>query len=897
MLEPISPSPQPAPRPVPPLVGEEAEDRVDLAKWPPDDDGAPGGGAPQLPGGGAPGSYDMGDGNFKKGRFNPFVILIGLVAVIGGVLFLFIGLKKDAEKLTVEQVEQRKKATFVLPKDEQLPKWREWAASEASDELVQESLKQLAFARDPAGVDLAMKALTRPSEPIQSMAATCLSEYGLPTAEKAKGALMQALPKAGPGAKPQIAWALVVLGEASAFDQIMVLYRAGHLSKVQRLGGGVAFDPEKLVKLIDTDKLATMAGDESGAVRQLVATVLSRNAAPKYTDALIKLVQDSDAEIARQAAPGLGKIGDQRAREPLISALKKTDKESRKKYLHALKDGIGCEGLLLALGSNDSDVEKAWFQTKVVFDLIRELQDPRCGDALGKFIETKPHIHWQTEAATAMAEIGDVRAVPTLAKRLRMDPLKIYSDQYDHEQLLKRDDQERVVATRMIADLAAMHPDKREYIRKEGEDAVIFWIHEMPSPHANGLRALAAMESTKDITAFRKWADPAKPLPLEGQQPPFPEEWVVAQSAMRYVGWLKDEQSWAVLEKSLTRRDPKLDVTMDGLMAGGLAILGMTLRALGVGAADGMAQWQDPRGFKPLLKYIEEPKENEQARMSACAALPWVGSKEDMLEVAKKVQEYKKADKADSQRRACLLEAFIRRPIPGVSSALLPMLNAEATLETRHQVGAAIGKTGFDKDVEAKLFELLKTDSLLTDAALALILGGSPDTAKRAVAMFADKPKATVEELQNLWYDAFGYWSHEDLNSGRIFKWVDNAIAIQQVELKGVPQDWAPFLLMKQFDNLQFDNGPHSFTRVVLRQRLMQMAKDTSKKELMEGAIRTLKFMKEQGVLMALRDEKGPTGELAAAAYFELMNPKVITDVKVPESAGDKAGGGKGKKE
>ncbi len=889
MLEPIPPSPQPAPRPVPPLAGETPLERVHFAIGGPDG----GGGNPQLPGGGAPGSYDMGDGNFKKGRFNPFVILVGLVAVIGLGLFLFIGLKKDAEKLTVEQVEDRKKATFILPKDEQLPKWREWAAGDASDELVAESLKQLAFAKDPAGVDLAIKALARPSEPIQSMAATCLTEYGLPMAESAKGPLMQALAKAGPGAKPQIAWALVVLGEAASFDQIMVLYRAGHLSKVQRLGGGVAFDPEKIVKLIDTDKLATYAGDESGAVRQLVATVLSRNASAKYTDVLIKLVQDSDAEIARQAAPGLGKIGDQRAREPLVAALKKTDKESRKKFLHALKDGIGCEGLLLAMASNDDGVEKAWFQTKVILDLVRELQDPRCGDALLKYIETKPHIHWQTEAATAMAEIGDVRAVPTLAKRLRMDPLKIYSDQYDHEQLLKRDDQERVVATRMIADLAVMHPDKHEYLQKEGEDAVIFWIHEMPSPHANGLRALAAMGSTKDITAFRKWADPAKPLPLEGQQPPFPEEWVIAQSAMRYVGWLKDEQSWGVLERSLTRRDPKLDVTMDGLMAGGLAILGMSLRALGVGAADGMAQWQNPKGFKPLLKYIEEPKENEQSRLSACAALPWVGSKEDMLEVAKKVQEYNKPDKADSQRRGCLLEAFIRRPIQGTAAALLPMLNPEASLETRHQVAVAVGKTGFDNDVEQKLFEMMKSESLVTDAALALILGGSTDTAKRAVATFSDRPKATIEELQNLWYDAFGYWSHEDLSSGRIFKWVDNAVGIQQVELKGVPQDWAPFLLMKQFDNLQFDNGPHSFTRVVLRHRLMQMARDTSKKELMEGAIRTLKFMKEQGVLLALRDDKGPTGELASAAYFELMNPKVITGVKVPEGA---EGEGKGKK-
>ena len=40
-----------------------------------------------------------------------------------------------------------------------------------------------------------------------------------------------------------------------------------------------------------------------------VATVLSRNAASKYTEPLIALVKDTDRDIAAQAAPGLGKIG------------------------------------------------------------------------------------------------------------------------------------------------------------------------------------------------------------------------------------------------------------------------------------------------------------------------------------------------------------------------------------------------------------------------------------------------------------------------------------------------------------------------------------------------------------------------------------------------------------
>jgi hypothetical protein len=46
-------------------------------------------------------------------------------------------------------------------------------------------------------------------------------------------------------------------------------------------------------------------------------------------------------------------------------------------------------------------------------------------------------------------------------------------------------------------------------------------------------------------------------------------------------------------------------------------------------------------------------------------------------------------------------------------------------------------------------------------------------------------------------------------------------------------------------------------------------------KEKRAGALRTLKFMKEQGVLLALREEKGEAGQLAARTYHELMNPKL----------------------
>ena len=852
---------------------------VNLAKWPPDDD------MPAAPrgGGGVPAGFDSGDGNFKKGRFAPMAILVGLLAAGGLAAFLLIGGTQAANKLTIEQGEEQKKAIFVKPKPEQIPDWRKWAASDASEELRAEALKQLAWAKDPEGVKLAIDSLSVPSEPIQGMAALALAEYGRPLGEPAKDALMLALKKAGPGAKPQIAWALVVLGEARAFDDIMALYRAGLLSKVQRLGGGTAFDPDRMIQLVSLDKLASMAGDTSPAVRQLVATILSQNAEPKWTETLITLVKDSDPEVSRQAAPGLGKIGEPKAREPLVAALKTADKDSRNKFLEALRDGVGTDGLVLALSSVvTEDAALAYYQKKQIFDMIDKLNDPRGGNALYAFLESKPHMHFQTRAAVALAQIGDIRGVPTLAKRLRMDPLKLYTDQNDWEMMLKRDDNERVVAARMIADLAMLHPEKRQVISEQAEDGVIFWIHEMPSPHANGLRALAAMESTKDIGNLRKWSNPKDPLPKEGQQPPMPEEWVVAQSALRYVGWLKDAPSYNVLIKSLTRRPKDLDVTMDGLLQGGVAILGMSLRAIGVGAADGLSEWRDRKAFKPLLDYIEDPQNNEQSRFQACAALAWVAEKEDFLQIAKKISDYKGNEKPDEVRRACLLEALIQRPVPGTAGALVSLMNPQSAVETRHQVARAIAKGGFDQSVETQLFTMMSDDEMMNDAALALILGGTPETAARAVALYAGKRKEALEELGDLWYRSFGYWSQEDLESGLLFKYVDNAEAISKLSVRQTQQEWARVLLMKQFDNLIFDNGPHSFTRVVLRSRLYQMAKgdDAAKRG---GAIRALKFMSEQGVLLALRDESGPAGEQARAAYFELMNPKVVTGVNIPD--------------
>jgi HEAT repeat protein len=863
------------------------------AKWPPDDSDLPGG--PPAPAGG--GFSD--EGNFKRGRFRPMAILVGVLIAALFALFLWLGVKQDSQKMTVDAVSKEKKNIFVLPLKDQIPLWRKWAASSAELALQQEALIQLAWAGDAEGVALATKALAQPDHRVKGVAAQVLAYYGSPRADSAKPALLEALKTADDSDRPQVVWALVELKEPAAFTQAMDQYRKGFLTKVERLGGGIAFDPERLAGLVSLDELAKLAGDESASVRQLVATVLSRNASPKWTSALIQLVKDKDVEVGREAANGLGRIGDETARAPLLEALASADKDSRQRFLEALRDGIGGEGLVLALDSVKKEpAETNWFQTKQIMEMLRELSDPSAADALVKWIEkARPMLHWQGEAGTRLAEIGDVRGAKYIGERLLADPLKLYKLEHfweaDEGGHLSRTDLPRVVGTRMLADLAIMHPEKRDELKAAAEDPVLLWIKDRPQPHANGLRFLAAIGSEKALKPMREWAFPAVELPKEGQQPPFPAAFETAQSALRYIGRMKDDASFPrLIEQFKRKKDPKMDITQEGLQGAGLAMTGMALRAVAYGAAQGLAEWGDPRAVKPLTDLIEDETWHEEARQAACEALAWCADDKTMLDVARKAKEF--ASKKEPRKQligACYASALALKPVPGAASELADLLSQDVELGVRLAVARAIGIGGFDEGTQAKLFEKLKDVELRNQAALALILGGSTETAARTVAMYGDYDKSVLDDLKDHYYRAFGYWSDEDFKRGNLYRYVANAEAVARVKVADAPQEWARQRLQAQFDNLKFDNGPHSETRVVLRYRLWQAAKggDSAQKK---GAIDTLKFMKEKGVLMALRREQGETGDLARRAFHELMNPKATVAEDLSALAPSKGGKG-----
>ena len=815
------------------------------------------------------------DDDFRPKR-NPLAFVLGTLLVAGAGFGIYKAVEADAAKVSPEQATQTRKELQMRPKADQLVDWRRWAAREDVPLLQQEAFAQLAWAKDDEGLKLIVQGLSSVDHRIRSRAGQALLEYGREASSTVRAPLLKALSEADDSDKPQLVWALATIGAEEAFDATLAEYRAGHLGKLQRLDESPAFNADTLSSMVGLDRIAAIAGDDSESVRQLVATVLARTADPKWTDVLIKLVGDASIDVAREAAVGLGKIATDAATKPLVEALAKANKESRAKFLEALRDGIGTPGLVLALATVQKDTaDREKFQTKQLFDMMKELEDPRAGEALAAFASAPTHPHWRVEAALRMAAVGDLRALPHLAWRLEQDPLKLYDAKSDPE--YRRDDNERVYAARMIADLAVLNPDKADLIRDQTERAVLHWATDLPQPHANAMRALAAMGSKEGLAKIKAWADPPGELPKPGFQGQMPDTFSTAQSALRYVGWSKDENTFGLFSKQIARKPEKLDITMEALQQGGIAILGMTLRALEVGAAQGMSELGAAKATPVLTKFIEDAQENEQARLEGGSALGWVMSDADADKLVDKVVALKKPDPRAVVVRTAFLEALLRHGAPASGKKLLDLLDPSIDLAVRHNVARALGMSGLDPALVPALLEKAKTPELRGDAVLALLLGGTEDDAQRAMAILNDGRPEEIEELKQAFEGSFSYWTSRNFEHGGVARWARNAEAATRVRVFGMYPEWPRALLSHSLVGLEFDNGPHSMTRVQFRVRLVRDARsgDAQKRQ---NALSVLEFTKERGPLLSMRTEPSPLGDLARAAYFRVMNPRLTVE-------------------
>ena len=151
---------------------------------------------------------------------------------------------------------------------------------------------------------------------------------------------------------------------------------------------------------------------------------------------------------------------------------------------------------------------------------------------------------------------------------------------------------------------------------------------------------------------------------------------------------MHDEESFDKLVEQFERKkDKKMDITEEGLMGAGLAMLGMALRAVAYGAAEGLAEWGEVETVEPvedkLFEFIEDPLWHEEARFAACNALAWIGNDKTMKKVAEKVAKFA-ADKDPKQQLigACYAQTLARRPTPRSCPMLVDLLAARAWRST-----------------------------------------------------------------------------------------------------------------------------------------------------------------------------------------------------------------------
>jgi hypothetical protein len=297
--------------------------------------------------------------------------------------------------------------------------------------------------------------------------------------------------------------------------------------------------------------------------------------------------------------------------------------------------------------------------------------------------------------------------------------------------------------------------------------------------------------------------------------------------------------------------------------------------------------------FDKILKLAKDKDHGEWPRLKAGRALGLVGSEKDILDAMKEAKA-----STDGQFKIAVLQGAQVRATPEIAATALDLITTSAdpdTLRTNVWAARVVGWGG-TKGLEDKLVALLDKKETRVYAALAIALGGDEDLVRRGMVLFEQKAKGDpkgdeewkgeLNLLRALYLDTFDGQpiSAEDVDQGRLFRFVHNALTMRRAgassdrgaEDQGTAHEWAAVYLQAGLKRINMNaTATGAISKLILRTKLMKQAKLGDDK-IKQTAIDTLKFMREQGVIMSLRDEAGSTGEMARRAFFELRHPEAV---------------------
>jgi bilin biosynthesis protein len=676
----------------------------------------------------------------------------------------------------------------------------------ADNELRSEMIAELGEHHDAEAVPLLIPFLDTAGL-MRADAARALARIGSPGADSAKADLLRVLPSCDERDRTPVVWALAVLNEPAAADDIVSEFALGHLS------GQEGFDPRIISTVLGPARLGELTEHENAGVRVLVAQALSEIGTTDVIAPLTALLDDEEDNVRRQAAAGLGRIGDPRAAEPLFAAMA-ANPGMRVVVNDALRRSTGAAALTVLLASTTDETTQLDLVT-----MLHNSHDPAAADGLASQLGNASELV-RIEAAHGLAALGDARAVPVLLALAQGTSLETARDALDHLKMVTSPE----VAPALIPLL-------------EGDQ----WM----GRRAGVIRALGRTGSPDAARALMGL--------LEGDDMP-----TVAIALAE----LNSDDAFRTLVRLIPRPRDEDWAQYDG-MCGVTHEPQLNIRT---GAIRAMGRYgrPDEDAVEILTTVVEDPQDDVRLRAEAGTALGALADDAVLELLIGKIQE----TDLDEAARRFYLNALWQHPSQALAGRLLDLIENPATPpDVRRPAAIAVGYTA-DPANDARLIAMLNGD-MARDAAFAIVLGGS-DAAAAAlgerISTDADLRDSLQQGLVHAETDWFNLIRTDTWDSGEVHRRLRVARILNDLPGDarfGLPWTETMTRLAGGYD------GHLGLSTTEVRRRIYADLTG-SDPDVRDLAADVLGAMNELGLLMAARDANGPGADEAREKLREI---------------------------
>jgi len=661
-----------------------------------------------------------------------------------------------------------------------------------------------------AAVPALITMLSDNDQSVRGEAALALAAIGLPAAEPAKAKLLEVLPSMNVAQEAKVIWALAILKEARAADKIIEAFSDGRLQQQE------GFDPKVITDVLGISRLAGLTGPTNGvAVRTLVAMALSEAASAEAVDPLIRLLADAEPEVVRQAAAGLGRTGDPRAGPPLFALLARQP-ALKQSILDAMRKSTGARGLVpLLSGATDPNIKRE------IVEMLRDTHDPGAADALAG-LANDPDEEIKLTAALGLADLGDMRAVPTLLALARGANETAAQDAIDALRGLR--------AEAAGPELATM-------------------LAEFPSRHAALLRAIGASGNTAACDAI--WAE----VHPDGVQGDAVDD---TEAALVSVGDLRCESAYGKLIDML-KRPRDIDYSQPSLST-------ETSYRNRSKAAEALGHYGKPEAVPALRTVVEDGADDVRVRLAAAISIGRLGDEAALREIVAKVRD----GNTDAQIRQFYAQSLWQKPNRALATDLMALFGEQGGVppEVSRSAALAVGYAA-DPANDARLMEMLDAEATRRDAAFAIALGGSEEAALKLISVIhSDRDLREIMQL------AFQSANNDDLELVTEDMFASGAIMrrLEAAHVMDVGEDEDRFGLpwIKLLERLKTGwSGPGGANARFSREKLYEVlvGSDAAQRVLVADL---LGDMNERGMLFRARDAGGVGAEEARGKIREM---------------------------